>query len=89
MSEEVVDLVLASDTSGVGVFAYLMDSSKQVVAKRALLAVERASRSTYRDIFVLQGVYLGEEACRFSGLCVKHLTNNKGVAAAMQFGSPK
>ena len=89
MSKEVVDVVVASDASGVGLFAYLVDSSKEVLGKRALSAEERTTSSTFREILALKEVYLGKEASRFSGLCVRHLTDNRGVAAAMEFGSPK
>ena len=89
MSEVVVDVVVASDASGVGVFAYLVDSSREVLGKRALTAEERTTSSTFREILALKEVYLGKNASRFSGLCVRHLTDNRGVAAAMEFGSPK
>merc|ERR1711888_408918 len=48
MSEVVVDVVVASDASGVGLFAYLVDSSKEVLGKRALSAEERTTSSTFR-----------------------------------------
>ena len=51
--------------------------------------METVSNSTYRDILALEEVYLGEKASRFSGLSVKHLTDDKGVVVALQFGSPK
>ena len=84
-----MDFEVASDASEVGLFAYLVDSSRREVARRSLTLVEKGSSSTFREILALEEVYLGPEARQFSGLCVKHLTDNKGVEAAMKFGSPK
>ena len=53
------------------------------------MLVERDPSSTFREILALQEVYLGAEAERFNGLCVKRLTDNKGMQATMKFGSPK
>ena len=49
--------------------------SKQVVARRALTVEEKGSSSTFREILALQEVYMSADAERFSGLCVKHLTD--------------
>ncbi|XP_059079168.1 uncharacterized protein LOC131877501 isoform X1 [Tigriopus californicus] len=96
-----VDITIATDASKLGFGAIALrcgDSfehqvhplpcGKQLILKRMFSQSESASSSTFRELLALHAAYTDPTTIQqFWGKSVSHLTDNKGVVAAMRKGS--
>ena len=87
LSLENVDFELCSDASAIGVFGYQFKSNYEVILRRLFTASERRESSTFRELVALHDIYLSEQAERYRGKNVRHITDNQAVVQIMKIGS--
>ena len=78
-----VSFEVASDASGVGHFAYLVNSCRTILAARPFSEEERGQSSTWRELSAFHAVWTNPDWLRrFAGRRVCHYTDSQAMVGA-------
>lgn len=82
-------LVVVSDASEMGLFAFQYFDKYEIIAARRFTEEEAKMSSTKRELLALHAVYVSNAADKFKNSKVDHYTDNQAVESIMEIGSRK
>ena len=82
-------LVVVSDASEMGLFAFQYVDKYEILAARRFTEEESKSSSTKRELLALHAVYVSNAADKFINCKVVHYTDNQAIESIMEIGSRK
>ena len=82
-------LAVVTDASAVGMFGYQLSDKYRILLRKRFSADEMKSSSTVRELLALKNIYCSDVSLEFSGMLVKHFTDNQALLSILEIGSKK